>query len=190
MSTAEGQLTTLLSRNWWALLLRGLAAIAFGALTWVLPAISLATLLLLFGAYAMADGILGTWTAIRGRKEHEDWWVLLLWALIGIGIGLLTFIAPGITALALLFYIAIWAIATGVLQIVAAIRLRKEIRGEWLLILAGLASVLFGGLLVIQPGVGALALLWLIATYAVIFGVLLVVLAFKVRSFTSSFERT
>lgn len=135
--------------------------------------------MLLFGVYVMADGILGAWMAIAGRKEHEHWWVLLLGGLLGIGI--LTFVAPGITALVLLFYIAAWAIATGVLEIVAAIRLRKEIEGEWLLILGGLVSVVFGGLLMIQPGAGALALIWLIATYAVVFGILLVILAFKVR---------
>jgi uncharacterized membrane protein HdeD (DUF308 family) len=95
----------------------------------------------------------------------------------------LTFLAPALTALALLFYIAIWAIATGVLEIVAAIRLRKEIENEWMLIVAGLASVVFGVLLMAQPAAGALALLWLIASYAIFFGVLLVILAFKVRAF-------
>jgi uncharacterized membrane protein HdeD (DUF308 family) len=97
----------------------------------------------------------------------------------------LTFLAPALTALALLFYIAIWAIATGVLEIVAAIRLRKEIENEWMLIVAGLASVVFGALLMAQPAAGALALLWLIASYAIFFGVLLVILAFKVRGFVS-----
>jgi uncharacterized membrane protein HdeD (DUF308 family) len=183
MNIAQNQLATILSRNWWVLLLRGLAAIAFGVLAWLLPGITIVTLVMVFGAYALTDGVLGVWTAITGRKEHEDWWVLLLWGLIGIGVGILTFLAPGITALALLFYIAIWAITTGVLEIVTAIRLRKEIAGEWRLILGGLVSVVFGVLLMAQPGAGALTLLWLIATYAVIFGVLLVILAFKVRSF-------
>jgi len=182
MNIVENKLTTILSRNWWVLLLRGLVAIAFGALTWLQPGISLAALVLLFGAYTMADGILGVWTAFAGRKEHEHWWVLLLEGLVGIGVGILTFLAPGVTALALLFYIAVWAIATGVLEIVAAIRLRKEIKGEWLLILGGVASVVFGILLMAQPGVGALSLLWLIATYAIVFGILLVLLAFKVRT--------
>ena len=183
MDGLEKRLASMLSRNWWLLLLRGIAAIAFGVLTWFQPGISLGALVLLFGAYSMADGILGVWAAIAGRKEHEDWWVLLLGGLLGVGIGILTFVAPGITALALLFYIAIWAIATGVLEIVAAIRLRKEITGEWMLVFGGIISVVFGTLLLAQPGAGALALVWLIATYAVIFGIVLVILAFKVRSF-------
>ncbi len=177
------RLSTVLARSWWLLLLRGIIAILFGILTYFQPGISLATLVLLFGAFSLADGALGTWQAINARKERENWWVLLLGGLLGIGVGLLTLFHPGVTALALLFYIAIWAVATGVLEIVAAIRLRKEIEGEWLLILAGVASVLFGVLLIARPEVGALAVLWLIAAYAIAFGVILVVLAFKARGF-------
>ena len=182
MDIVAGRFASILSRSWWLVLLRGLAAIAFGVLAWFQPGISLAAMVLLFGAYSMADGILGVWTAIAGRGDHEYWWVLLIQGLLGIGIGVLTFIAPALTALALLYYIAIWAIATGVLEIVEAIRLRKEIQGEWLLIVAGIASVLFGVLLIVHPGAGALTVIWLIAAYAFVFGVLLVVLAFKVRS--------
>ena len=183
MNIVDGRLAGILSRNWWALLLRGLAAIAFGVLTWARPAISLAALVLLFGVYALVDGVLGIWTALSGRREHDDWWVLLLWGLLGIGVGILTLFEPGITALALLFYIAAWAIATGVLEIVAAVRLRNVIKGEWWLILGGLASVIFGVLLLAHPGTGALAVLWLIAAYAVVFGVMLVILSFRVRAF-------
>jgi uncharacterized membrane protein HdeD (DUF308 family) len=190
MNIVEKKLAAILFRNWWVLLLRGLAAIAFGVLIWLQPGISLAALVLLFGAYSMADGVLGVWTAVAKREEREHWWLLLLEGLLGIGVGILTFLVPGITALVLLFYIAIWAIATGVLEIVAAIRLRKEIEGEWLLILSGLASVVFGVILMAQPGVGALAVLWLIATYAIVFGVLLVILAFKARSFVSEAARS
>jgi len=189
MNNIEKRLASILNRSWWLLLLRGLAAIAFGVLTWIQPGISLAALVLLFGAYSMADGILGCWTAIAGRHDHEHWWVLLLNGLLGIGIGVLTFLAPGLTALALLFYIAIWAVATGVLEIVAGVRLRREITGEWWLVLAGIASVVFGVLLVARPGAGALSVLWLIASYATLFGVLLVVLAFKVRGFVSKVTR-
>lgn len=183
MTIVGKTLATILFRNWWVLLLRGLISIAFGILILLQPGISLAALIICFGAFALADGILGVWTAFTGSKEHESWWVLLLEGLLGIGVGVLTFVAPGITALALLFYIAIWAIATGVLEIVAAVRLRKEIEGEWWLILCGIASVAFGVFLMAQPGEGALAVLWLIATYAIVFGLLLVLLALKARSF-------
>jgi uncharacterized membrane protein HdeD (DUF308 family) len=183
MNIVENQLASIFSRNWWLLLLRGVIAILFGLLVWFQPGVSLVALVLLFGAYTLADGILGIWTAIAGRAEHEHWWVLLLWGLIGVGVGILTFLVPGVTALALLFYIAIWAIATGVLELVAAVRLRKEMTGEWRLILGGLASIVFGVLLMAQPAVGALALLWLIGAYGVVFGILLVLLAFKARAF-------
>jgi uncharacterized membrane protein HdeD (DUF308 family) len=183
MNTILTHLASTLARGWWLLLLRGLVAIVFGVLAWAQPGIALAALVLLFGAYSMADGVLCLWTAITGPKGHEYWWLLLLEGLVGIGIGFLTFFAPGITALALLFYIAIWAIATGILEIAAAIRLRKEIDNEWLLLLAGLASVVFGILLAAQPAVGALALLWLIGSYAILFGVLLLILALRIRKF-------
>ncbi|HXY54305.1 MAG TPA: HdeD family acid-resistance protein [Nitrospirota bacterium] len=190
MNIVEKQLATILSRNWWVLLLRGIIAIIFGVLAWVQPGISLAALVLLFGIYALTDGILGVWTAVAGQGEHEHRWVLLLWGLIGIGVGIMTFVVPGVTALALLFYISIWAIATGVLEIVAAILLRRVIKNEWLLILGGLASVVFGVLLMAQPVTGALAVLWLIGTYAFIFGVVLVILAFKARSFANQLARS
>jgi uncharacterized membrane protein HdeD (DUF308 family) len=183
MGILKQSLGAILSKTWWVLLVRGLFAIAFGVLTWAQPGVTLAALALLFGIYALADGVLGVVTAITGRHEQEHWVSLLLWGLVGVGVGLLTLVAPGITALALVFYIAIWAIATGVLQVAAAIRLRKEIEGEWLLGLGGLATVAFGVFLMALPGAGALGLLWLIATYAVVFGVILVVLALKARSF-------
>ena len=173
----------ILSQYWWMTLLRGLIAILFGVLLFVMPGVSLLTLTLLFGAFALVDGIGNIVTAIGGRKEHEHWWVLLLVGLLGVGVGLLTFYSPGLTALALLFYIAIWAIASGLLAIVAAIRVRKEIEGELWLILSGLASVAFGVLIVARPGAGALSVLWLIGAYAIAFGVILVIFAFKARGF-------
>ena len=189
MNGIEARLASLLNRGWWLLLLRGLAAIVFGVLTWLQPGISLAALVLLFGAYAAADGVLGLWAAFAGAKDSKHWWLLLLEGVVGIGVGLLAFTAPGLTALALLYYIAIWAIVTGVLEIVAAIRLRKEIKNEWMLILAGLASVVFGLVLTARPGLGALSLLWLIGSYALLFGVLLVILALKARGFAKAIAR-
>src|SRR5512137_35170 len=169
-----------LARHWWVVLLRGLVAIAFGVLTFTQPAISLAALLLFFGAFVFADGVLHVWTAISD-KEHENRWLLLLGGLLGIGVGLLAFLTPGLTAMAVLFYIAIWAVTTGLLDIVAAVRLRKEIEGEWLLGLGGLCSVAFGIVLVARPGAGALAVLWIIAAYAVAFGVILTLLSFRLK---------
>jgi uncharacterized membrane protein HdeD (DUF308 family) len=190
MNPVEARLASTLARGWWLLLLRGIAAIAFGVLTWTQPEISLAALILLFAAYSMADGIFTLWVAFTGHRGHESWWLLVLEGLLGIGVGIMTFLAPGVTALAILFYIAIWSIATGVLRIVAAIRLRKEIEGEWLLVLSGIASVVFGVLLMVQPGAGAIAVLWLIAAYAIVFGVILVMLAFRLRGFADAARRS
>lgn len=190
MDTLEKQLTNILSRTWWILMLRGVTAIIFGVLIFSQPEISIALLVLFFGAYLLVDGGLGAYSAVTGRKDHDDWWVLLIWSLLSVGVGILTFLAPSVTAMALLFYIVIWAIATGVLQIVAGIRLRKEIRGEWFLILGGLISVIFGAFLMSQPAAGALAMIWLIAIYAILFGVILVALAFRVRVFSKNSTRS
>ena len=173
----------ILSQYWWLILLRGAIWILFGIALFAQPGITLVALTLLFGAFVLVDGIGNIVSAIGGRKQHEHWWVLLLVGLCGVGVGVLTFYSPGLTALALLFYIAIWAIATGLLAIVAAIRLRKEIEGEFWLILSGLASVAFGVLAVARPGAGALSILWLIGGYAIVFGVILIVFAFRARGF-------
>ena len=178
-------LATILSHYWWMTLIRGVIAILFGIMLFAWPQMSLASLVLVFGAFALADGVANVVTAIGGREENETWWVLLLSGLAGIGVGVLTFLNPGATALALLFYIAIWAIATGLLQVVAAVRLRKEIEGEFWLGLAGVASIVFGALIAARPGEGALAVLWLIATYAITYGVILIVLAFQARGFVN-----
>lgn len=177
-----------LADSWWVLLLRGIVAILFGILMFARPGISLATLVLFFGAYAFADGVLKSYVAITHRQDRENWGMLLLGGLLGIGVGILTWMAPGITALSLLFYIAVWAIAGGVLEVVTAIRLRKEIDHEWRLILAGLVSIAFGAALIVRPGAGALALLWMIASFAMIFGISLMVLAFRMRSFAQRLE--
>ena len=174
-------LADILSRFWWMSLLRGLFWILFGIVLFARPGISLLSLTLALGVILFIDGVINVANALSGRKEHDDWWVLLLVGLAGIGIGLLTFYNPQATALAVVFYVAIWAIATGLLEIVAAIRLRRQIEGEVWLALAGIASVVFGVLLVARPGAGALTILWLIGFYAVAFGVVLLLLAFRVR---------
>jgi uncharacterized membrane protein HdeD (DUF308 family) len=172
-----------LAHNWPVVMLRGVAAVLFGVVAFLAPGISLAALVLVFGAYAFADGILAIVTAVR-RRGADRWWVLLLEGLAGVAVGLLTIMWPGITALTLLYLIAAWALVTGVLEIAAAIRLRKVITGEWLLALTGVASVLFGLLLVIAPGAGALAVVLWIGAYALVFGCLLIALSFRLRRWT------
>ncbi|MGH9323073.1 MAG: HdeD family acid-resistance protein [Vicinamibacteria bacterium] len=172
---------TILSRYWWTFLLRGILAVLFGLAAFFWPAITLTALVLLFGAFAFADGFLTLVAAIRGRDALDRWWLYLLGGLAGIAAGILTFFWPGMTAIALLMFIAAWAIVTGVLEIAAAIRLRKEIVGEWALALAGVLSVLFGVILVMRPGAGVLAVVWLIGIYAVAFGIAMIVLAFRLR---------
>ena len=150
------------------------------SLVW--PGLSLATLILFFGAYVLVDGAFALAAAIVGRGNAEiRWWLVL--GLIGIGIGIVTFLWPALTALTLLYFIAGWVIATGVLQIIGAIELRNVIEDEWWLILDGALSVLFGILLFIMPGAGALALIWLIALFAIAFGILMIGFAFKVKKF-------
>lgn len=172
---------TVLARNWWALALRGIFGIIFGILAFIWPGVTLGALVILYGAYALVDGIFALVAAMRAAEAHRRWWTLVIEGLIGIAAGILTFAWPGITALVLLFLIAIWAILTGVFEIAAAIRLRKEITDEWALGLSGAASVIFGLLLAIFPGEGAVALVWVIGAYAVVFGVLLLVLSLRLR---------
>jgi uncharacterized membrane protein HdeD (DUF308 family) len=168
--------------NWWLLALRGLVAVLFGVLAFVWPGATLITLVWLFGAFALVNGFLSLVLAAKAPKGYPRLGSLILGGLLGILAGLLTFVMPGITALGLLMLIAAWAIVTGIMEVVAAIRLRKIIANEWLLILAGIASVAFGVILFLQPAAGALALIWWIGAWALIFGILLIVLAFRMRN--------
>jgi uncharacterized membrane protein HdeD (DUF308 family) len=169
-----------LSKNWWLLLLRGIAAIVFGVLTFVWPGITLLTLVLFYGVFALIDGVLAIAAAVMGGQPAPRWWLAIV-GLLGIAVGILTFMWPGITAVVLLLVIAAWAIAMGIFEIVGAIRLRKEIDNEWWLIAAGAISVLFGLSLIVQPQTGALALLFVIGVYAILHGISLVWLALRLR---------
>jgi uncharacterized membrane protein HdeD (DUF308 family) len=171
----------LLSRYWWVLVVRGAIAIALGVFAFVWPLATIAALVLVFGATALVDGSFAVVASIAGHRLTPYWWVLLLQGLLGIGVGILTLFNPAITAVALLLYIAVWAIGLGVLQIVAAVRLRHDITGEWWLALAGIAGIAFGVLLIRNPAQGALAVLWLIGSFALAWGVLLMLGGFDVR---------
>ena len=172
---------TTLAQNWWVLAIRGAAAILFGIAAFLWPGLTLTALVLLFGAYALVDGIFAVVAGFSTRREQERWWMMVLVGLAGILTGVLTFFWPGITALVLLYFIAAWSIVTGIFEVAAAIRLRREIEDEWMLGLAGVASLIFGILLLILPGAGALAVVWLIGLYALVYGILLLVLAFRLR---------
>lgn len=167
-----------LARNWWALALRGLVAILFGLFTFFLPGITLVTLVFLFGAYALVDGAFNLIAFFRVASHH---WALLVEGIVGILVGILTFAWPAMTAIALLYFIAFWAILTGILEIVAGVRLRAAIANEWLLILMGALSVIFGLVILFAPGLGALAIVLWIGAYALVFGVILLALAFRLR---------
>jgi uncharacterized membrane protein HdeD (DUF308 family) len=170
----------LLARYWWALALRGVFALLFGLLAFFMPGITLLTLVMLFGAYAFLDGIFDLVSAVRSPSHH---WALILEGIVGIAAGILTFVWPGITAMVLLYLIAFWAIFTGVLEIIAGVRLRQALTDEFWLILMGVLSLLFGLFILIFPGAGALAVVLWVGAYAFIFGIMLIALAFRLRHF-------
>jgi uncharacterized membrane protein HdeD (DUF308 family) len=173
--------TVALARWWWTFILRGVLAIAFGILAFVAPAWGLAILVALFGAWALIDGVATMWTGIRTRATDRNWWLEILEGAVSIFAGLIALVLPGLAAAALELLIAAWAIVTGVFQIWTAIRLREQIRGEFWLGLAGAASILFGIVLFLFPASGALALVWLIGSAAIVIGVLLVMLGWRLR---------
>ena len=171
-----------LTRHWWSVALRGVLAVAFGVAAWIWPDITVHALVLLYGFYALVDGLLALAALLVGGslvRERRGW--LIVEGVAGIAAGVIAFLWPGITALVLLYLIAAWAIATGVLEIAAAIWLRRELRGEWLLALVGVVSVLFGVFLVVRPGEGAIAVVWALGLYALVFGVALVALGLRLR---------
>jgi uncharacterized membrane protein HdeD (DUF308 family) len=169
-----------LAKNWWLLLLRGIAAIVFGVLAMVWPSITLWSLIILYGAYVLVDGAFALGAAIFGGSPAPRWWLAIV-GLLGIAAGIVAFALPLLTGLTLLLIIGSWAIVSGVFEIIGAIRLRNEIDNEWMLILHGAISVLFGALVIINPGAGAVAIVWMIATYAIVAGVILCALAFRLR---------
>ncbi|HEX3722441.1 MAG TPA: HdeD family acid-resistance protein [Nitrolancea sp.] len=171
-----------LRRNWWMLTLRGVIAVIFGILAIVWPGLTVLTLIIFFGAFAIVDGIFAIGTAIWRAEHRMEWWSLLVEGVLGIVIGLIAFIWPGLTALGLLYVIGAWAVITGVVQVASAIRLRAAIPNEWFLILTGVLSILWGLILFIFPGTGAIALVWLIGIFAIIYGISLIAFGLRLRN--------
>ncbi len=163
----------------WLLGLRGVVAILFGILAILFPGLTLQTLVILFGAYALVDGVFDVITAFRNRERNPRWWALLLEGAIGIIVGILVFLNPLIAEITLLYVVAGWSILTGILEIIAAIELRKQINNEVLLGIAGILSVLFGFFLILFPITGLLTIAYIIAAYAFAFGVLMIILALR-----------
>jgi uncharacterized membrane protein HdeD (DUF308 family) len=170
-----------MSRGWWVILLRGIVGVLFGVLAFAWPGATLLALVLVWGVYAIFDGAFALYQMVLAARQDRRWWPYLLEGLVGIGAGVMAFAWPEITALALVLLIAAWAIVTGVFEIIAAIDLRKQVRHEWLLGLSGVLSILLGLLVMAQPDAGALAVVWLLGAYALLFGVTLIGLAFRVR---------
>ena len=176
-----GHILQSIAKSWWLYALRGVAAIMFGILAFTRPWATILALVLVFGIYAVIDGVLAVIAAFQMRKDYQQWWVVLLEGLAGILVGIIALINPFVTAGALLLVIAFWAVFTGFMEIIAAIQLRREIDNEWSLILSGVLSVLLGIVLVVFPSAGALGLIYAIGIYAIFFGLLMLYLSFKVR---------
>lgn len=170
-----------LAKNWWAIGIRGALGILFGLIALFLPGATMLSLVLVFAAYAFADGVFGIVSAVRAARAQERWGYLLLEGLVNIAVAAVAVLWPGITVVAFVFLVAFWAILTGVLELMAAFRL-DVIDGRGWLIFGGVVSVLYGALLIVTPMIGAVVLTWWLGAYALVFGVTLVVLAFKLHA--------
>jgi uncharacterized membrane protein HdeD (DUF308 family) len=175
-------MATVLGRNWWALAIRGLLGILLGVIAFAYPAAAVGAFVFLFGVYAIVDGVFAIIAGVRAAEHHERWWPFLLEGIVDIVAGIIAFVAPAAAAFALILVIAVWALITGVLNLVAAVRLRRVIAGEWLLILNGVVSIAFGVILLVRPDAGLLVAVWWIGAYAIVFGIVLLALSFKLRA--------
>ena len=179
---------TQLSRDWWHFAVRGVLTIVFGILALVWPGPTIKALVVLFGAFVLVDGIFAVVTGIQSREYFKYWWALLLEGLTGIAIGIMTFIWPNIAGLVLLYFIASWAILTGIFEIIAALELRNVLPGEWATFLAGVLSILLGILLFAYPTAGAVGMVWAIGLYAIAAGIMEIIVAFRLRSLGQKLE--
>ncbi len=179
--SAVPEIVELFSHAWWVILLRGIAGIVFGLFAFAWPGATLETLMLLFGAYALIDGVFSLFATVGGWRYREDRWLLLLESVIGLWAGIVILRSPGLAAGVLVLFVAVWAMTIGVLRIVAAIRLRKEISGEFWMALSGIASIAFAFMLMLRPALGTLALIWVMAGFALVIGASLVFLGLELR---------
>jgi uncharacterized membrane protein HdeD (DUF308 family) len=175
------RVSQIVSKYWWVLLLRGIAAIVFGILAIALPGLTLFMLVITFGIYTLFDGVIEIWSGFSTRDTNDRWWTDILIGVAGVIAGILIMALPGVTAVVAIYFIGAWMVVTGVLQIIAALRLRQEISNEWWLVLSGVLSVIIGLYFLAFPGDGAVSLVWIIGIYAILFGAMLVVLAFRAR---------
>lgn len=171
----------MLSRNWWTFLIRGAVAILFGLAAIIWPGLTVSALVIVFGAYVIVDGIFAIADGVTGRGANSHWWAEILIGIAGIVAGVWAMLFPGLTAIGLMYFIAAWWLVTGVLQIIYAIRVRREITNEWFLILTGALSAILGVAFMLFPGGGAISLIWVIGIYAIFFGIMLILLAFRLR---------
>ena len=183
-----GVLADLYKSAWWMLLLRGIFLVLFGILFATWPGVAVFTFIMFFGAFALVHGLVGVIGSIANRAGNEDWWLVMLEGVVSILLGIIVFVWPTLTGLVLAYFIAAWAVTMGILRIYGAIKLRREIDGEWLLILGGIISLLFGIFVFSRPLAGALAIAWIIGVYAIVFGLLGILLAFRVKSWQKKME--
>ena len=176
-NVATASVAEALAKQWWVLLVRGILALLFGIVAVALPSLTLLALVMLFGVYVLLDGMVVLWVGVGARA----WWLVIV-GILGLIAGILAFVYPSITAVALLCLIAAWAIVRGMFEIIAAIQLRKGISNQWMLIIGGIVSIIFGVVLVARPSVGALAMVWVIGVFALVFGVAMIVLSFQLRA--------
>jgi uncharacterized membrane protein HdeD (DUF308 family) len=179
--TGLRNLESLVARYWWTLVIRGLVALVFGVAMFVLPGPTLAALVLVFGAYTIADGVAALIIGIKQFGDEDRWWVTLLGGVLSVSAGAIALLSPGAVVLAVLWLIAAWAIARGAVDVVAAVQLRRVIEGEWLLALGGLLSIVFGLLLLVYPDAGVLAVITFVGSFAVVLGIVLSVCGLRLR---------
>jgi uncharacterized membrane protein HdeD (DUF308 family) len=180
-SGTDLEMSEALARNWWAIALRGALAIVFGLVTFIVPGATMLSLVLFFAAYALVDGVFAIVAAVRSARSHERWGLFVLEGIVDIVAGVIALLWPGLTILTFVLVVAAWAIVSGVLMSVAAFRLQLD-HGRWWLVLGGVASIVYGLLLIAAPLIGALVLTWWLGAYALVFGVLLLILAVRLRA--------